>query len=121
VTTSAAAAIAFTVLDIAGASVLDQTKTNSATAAPPQPSVGPTNTTTHATEIVIADIGWNSTPTLSGQTTGYALQTVQQSTVTSLKTAEQAAWLILSAPGTPSCGATMSATAAWTAAIATFS
>ena len=121
VTTSAAAAIAFTVLDIAGASVLDQTKTNSATAAPPQPSVGPTNTTTHATEIVIADIGWNSTPTLSGQTTGYALQTVQQSTVTSLKTAEQAAWLILSAPGTPSYGATMSATAAWTAAIATFS
>ncbi|MHB8490301.1 MAG: carboxypeptidase regulatory-like domain-containing protein [Candidatus Dormibacteria bacterium] len=120
VTSTTGAAIAFSVIDVAGASTLDATKTNFGTVAPPQPSVGPTATTTHPTEIVIAAIGWNGTATLSGQTSGYATQTVQQSSVTSLKTAEQAAWLILASPGTPSYGANLSATSAWTAAIATF-
>ena len=81
VTLSATSALAFTVLDLTGASStpLDQMAKlgGSGTAA----STGTTPVTTQANEIAVADIGWNSTVTLSGQTAAYTTATGQQSTV----------------------------------------
>jgi hypothetical protein len=121
VTVSSSASIAMTVIDIAGASAVDQVATSSGKGTPPQPSVGPTPVTSQANEIVIADIGWNTSLSISGQTPGYSLTTPEQSLVTSTAAGEQAAWQVLSAAGTPSYGATLSGTAAWTGVIATFS
>jgi hypothetical protein len=121
VTLSASAALAFTVLDVAGASAtapLDRTATSSGTST--APSVGPTTTTTQTNEIVISDIGWNSTPTPSNQTAGYTTTAIEQSTVPNTAAGEQAAWRLLSAAGTATYAATLKSSAAWTAVIATF-
>jgi hypothetical protein len=121
-TVTSASALAETVFDITGAltsSPLDKTATlsGSSTAA----STGTTAATSQASEIAIAGIGWNgTTATPSGQTTGYATTAIQKSTATGAATGEQAAWQILTAPGTQTYGATLSASAAWTGAIATF-
>jgi protocatechuate 3,4-dioxygenase beta subunit len=121
-TKASTTAIAFTVLDVSGATgvALDGVATKGGSTQPA--SAGPTATTTQASEIAVADVGWNSgSVTVSGQTTGYTVLPTQQSTVSSTGAGEQAAWRLLSATGTQTYQATISAsTAAWTGAIATF-
>ncbi|MGD0195943.1 MAG: hypothetical protein ABSC35_13895 [Candidatus Dormibacteria bacterium] len=123
VTVSAAAAIAFTVLDITSASAvspLDQVAVTGGKGT--APSVGPTGTTTQADEIVVADIGWNSTETLSNPSHGYSTNPParEQATVKSLASGEQAAWQAVSATGAQSYAATLTSSVVWTASIATF-
>jgi hypothetical protein len=83
-------------------------------------STGTTTTTAQASEIVIANIGWNSTVTPSGQTAGYTVLPLQQATVSSNASGEQAAWRILTTIGTQAYSATLSASVSWAGAIATF-
>jgi protocatechuate 3,4-dioxygenase beta subunit len=121
-TKASTTAIAFTVLDVSGATAvaLDVVATKGGSTQPA--SAGPTAATAQASEIAIADIGWNSgSVTVSGQTSGYSVLPTQQSTVSSTGTGEQPAYRLLSATGTQIYQATISASsAAWTAAIATF-
>jgi Carboxypeptidase regulatory-like domain len=125
VTVSGATAMAMTVADISGASAtspLDQVATTSGNGT--ALSTGATPTTTQSNEIVVGDLGWNGTGTLSGlvfspQTTITA-PVYQKSTVTSLITWEQMAWQVVSAVHTQSLSGTLSAPFAWTGAIATF-
>jgi Phosphoesterase family/Carboxypeptidase regulatory-like domain len=116
------AALAFTVLDMTGATAapLDKIATNSGVGI--NPSVGPTATTSQASEIVVADIGWNTPLTPSAQTAGYTVTAVEQSTVSNTATGEQAAWQVLSATGAPSYAASFppSSSVAWTGSLATF-
>lgn len=120
VTVTAASAIAFTVLDLSDASTapLDvfATSAGSGTAA----STGTTPPTSQTSEIAVADIGWNGTATPSGQTSGYTTTSIEQATVSGTAAGEQAAWRLLSAAGPQSYGATLSASVAWTGAVATF-
>jgi alpha-tubulin suppressor-like RCC1 family protein len=123
VTVSASATVAFTVLDIAGASTvnpLDGVAVAGGTGT--SPSVGPTASTTQASEIVVADVGWNGTETLSGPTAGYTTSPPvrEQATVKSLASGEQAAWQILSATDPQSYAAELTSSVVWTANIATF-
>jgi hypothetical protein len=121
VTLSAPSALAFTVIDVTGGTsgLLDvySSAHGSGTAA----STGSTSPTSASDEIAVADLGWNSSVTPSGQTSGYTTQTgVEQSNVSSLATGEQAAWQMLSSTGAQGYGATLSSSVAWTGAIATF-
>ncbi|MBJ7596270.1 MAG: IPT/TIG domain-containing protein [Candidatus Dormibacteraeota bacterium] len=119
VSVSSAASISFTVLDVTGASApVDQQATSFGTGT--AATTGTTPPTTAASEIAIADIGWNSTATPSGQTLGYQTTTVFQSKASGVASGEQAAWTALSATGTQTYGATLSSSVAWTGAIATF-
>lgn len=120
VTVSGSAALAMTVIEISGAPAapLDRTMTASGTGT--AVSTGTTTTTAQASEIVIANIGWNSTVTPSGQTAGYTVLPLQQATVPSNATGEQGAWRILTTTGAQSYAATLSASVAWAGAIATF-
>jgi acid phosphatase len=120
VTASAASAIGFTVLDLSGASAtpLDKTATNAGTGT--AASTGTTAVTSQANEIAVADVGWNGTPTPSGQTSGYTTTSVEQATVSGTAMGEQAAWKLLGTTGAQSYAATLSASSAWTGAIATF-
>ncbi|PZR80535.1 MAG: hypothetical protein DLM65_07790 [Candidatus Aeolococcus gillhamiae] len=119
VSVSAAASISFTVLDVTGASApLDQQATSFGTGT--AATTGTTPPTVAASEIAIADVGWNSTATPSGQTPGYQTTTVFQSKASGAASGEQAAWTALSATGTQTYGATLSGSVAWTGAIATF-
>jgi hypothetical protein len=127
VTTSASAAITVTVLDVVNASTLDQSATNFGTSFTPQPSVGPTPTTAQANEIVIGDIGWNNkTVTVVANSAAFTpsvsptILPEQQSGVTSLATAEEGGYQVVSSTGTWSFGLSLSATSAWTGVIATF-
>jgi Carboxypeptidase regulatory-like domain/IPT/TIG domain len=120
---AASTAIAFTVLDVSGAaasSPLDVVATNAASSGQTA-STGTTATTTQGSEIAISDIAWNTASiTVSGQTAGYTQLPTQTSKVTSSATGEQGAWQLLSTTGAQSYSATLSASAAWTGAIATF-
>ncbi|MGA7988534.1 MAG: carboxypeptidase regulatory-like domain-containing protein [Candidatus Dormiibacterota bacterium] len=120
VTVSGSAALAMTVIEISGAPAapLDRTMTASGTGT--AVSTGTTTTTAQASEIVIANIGWNSTVTPSGQTAGYTVLPLQQATVPSNATGEQGAWRIVTTTGAQSYAATLSASVAWAGAIATF-
>ena len=121
VTVSINAALAFTVLDITGATTapLDRTATNSGSGT--APSTGTTATTIQAAEIAVADIGWRTRLTPIGQSAGYTTTAVEQSTVTNTAAGEQAAYRVLSATGAQSYAATFpSSSSAWTGAIATF-
>ncbi|MDQ6846610.1 MAG: hypothetical protein M3019_03380 [Candidatus Dormibacteraeota bacterium] len=119
ISVGSAASISFTVLDVTGASApLDQQATSFGTGT--AATTGTTPPTNAASEIAIADIGWNSTQTPTGQTPGYQTTTVFQSTASGAASGEQAAWTPLSATGTQTYGATLSSSVAWTGAIATF-
>jgi phosphatidylinositol-3-phosphatase len=118
---AATSAIAFTVLEVTGASAapLDMTATNSGSTRPA--STGTTAATSQASEIAIADIGWNLTATPSGQTAGYTTTAVEQSTVSGSAAGEQAAWQLLAATGPQRYSATLRpSSVGWTGAIATF-
>ncbi|MGA8923181.1 MAG: IPT/TIG domain-containing protein, partial [Candidatus Dormiibacterota bacterium] len=122
VTLAASSAIAFTVVDITGAtaSPLDVIATKGGATQPA--STGTTVATAQASEIAIGDIGWNSsTGTVSGQTSGYTVLPTQNATVSGEGASEQGAWQLLSATGAQSYSATLSSsTVAWTGVIATF-
>ena len=121
VTLSASAALAFTVLDVAGASgtaPLDRTAANAGSNA--DPAVGPTATTRQTSEIVVSDVGWNSSLTPGNQTPGYTTTALEQSTVANTAAGEQAAWRVLSTAGAASYSATLKSSVAWTALIVTF-
>jgi hypothetical protein len=120
VTVNTASAIAFTVLDLSGASVtpLDKSATSSGTST--TASTGTTATTSQSNEIAVADIGWNGTPSPSGQTVGYATTAIETATVSGAAAGEQAAWRLLATTGSQSYAATLSSSVAWTGAIATF-
>ena len=120
VTVSGTASLAMTVIDIAGATATPLDKTMTATGASTTASTGTTLTTSQASEIVIADIGWNSAVSVSKQTVGYTPLPFQQATVSGNQTGEQAAWLVVSATGAQSFAATLSSSVAWIGAIATF-
>jgi phosphatidylinositol-3-phosphatase len=120
-TSAATSAIAFTVLEVTGASAspLDVAATNSGSTQPA--STGTTATTSQASEIAIGDIGWNLSATPSGQTAGYTTTAVEQSTVSGNAAGEQAAWQLLTATGPRSYSATLSpSSVGWTGVIATF-
>jgi hypothetical protein len=121
-TAAASSAIAFTVLDITGAttSPLDVIAHNGGATQPA--STGTTVATGQASEIAIGDIGWNSsTVTVSGQTSSYTVLPIQNASVSGDGAGEQGAWQLLSATGAQSYSATLSSsTVAWTGAIATF-
>jgi len=118
--TATTTAIAFTVLEIAGAAglPLDVTATNAGSSQ--SASTGSTATTTQASEIAIADIGWNGTGSASAPTLGYTVVGAQKSTVTNTTEAEQAAWHALSLTGSQTFGVTLSSSVSWSGAIATF-
>ena len=124
VTMSAATSFAVTVMDVTGTSAtpLDLTATAVNTGSTQNSSVGPTPATTHANEIVIADIGWNSANSFAAGTTtaGYTLVPSQQSNVSGLAAGEQAAWLVVSTTGAQSFAGTLTSAFAWTGVIATF-
>jgi protocatechuate 3,4-dioxygenase beta subunit len=120
VTVSGSASLAMTVVDISGATTTPFDKTMTATGTGTAASTGTTTTTAQASEIVIANIGWNSTVTTSGQTAGYTVLPLQQATVPSNASGEQAAWRILTTTGPQTYAATLSASVAWAGAIATF-
>jgi hypothetical protein len=108
------------VLEIAGATglPLDVTATNAGSSQ--SASTGSTATTTQASEIAIADIGWDGTGSASGPTPGYTVVGAQKSTVTNTSEAEQAAWHALSLTGSQTFGVTLSSSVPWSGAIATF-
>ncbi|MFZ0181342.1 MAG: alkaline phosphatase family protein [Candidatus Dormiibacterota bacterium] len=119
VTLSGNAAIAMTILEIAGASstplhgVADAGDHGTAAStgdAPASPQ-----------DIVIADVGWNANVTPGGQTPSFTPTPVEQATAAGSMTGEQAAWEIVNNGQTVSYGATLSTPVAWAAAIATFS
>jgi phospholipase C len=121
VTVTAAAAIAMTVIEvrgIAGSAALDVTA--SRTGSSNAPTTGTTAVTKNADEVAVADIGWNTGVTPSGQTAGYTSLAAAQSKVSGEPIGEQAAVLVLSATGTQSYSATLSKSALWTGVIATF-
>ena len=107
--TGTTAALAMTIMDISGASStgpLDRSTAigDSAGSGSTSPSVGPTATTTDPNEIVVGDIGWNGTPTLSGQAFAPSTSPTnlpgQASTDKGLVTSEQASWEVVGTTGT---------------------
>jgi len=120
VTVSGSASVAMTVVDVSGATATPLDRTMTASGSSTAPSTGTTATTAQASEIVVADIGWNSTVTPSGLTAGYTAAPLQQSTVSSNQTGEETAWLVVTTTGVQSLAATLSGSVAWVGAIATF-
>jgi hypothetical protein len=121
VTLTSSAALAFTVLDVAGATTaapLDVTAVGSGTSK--APSIGPTATSRQPNELVVADIGWNSSTAPSSQTAGYTTTLPEQSSVPNEAAGEQAAWRLLNATASSTYAATLKSSVAWTAIIATF-
>ncbi len=141
VTMNGNTSLAITVLDITGASAnpLDQKATNLYTGSgSTTPSTGTTPTTSQASEIVVAAIGWNganipqneknSVP-LANPTSGYtppnstantAPYLFEESTVSGLAAGEETAWVILNATGAQGYAGTLQSSVAWTGVIATF-
>jgi endoglucanase len=118
VTMSGTAAIAVTVLEVAGTSP-----------APPDNAASVADTGTHAAigvavaspdDIVIADVGWNANVSPGTHTQAFTTTPIEQSTVHSSMTGEQAAWAVVSTSGTQSYGTLLSAPVVWTASIITF-
>ena len=101
-TSAVTSAIAFTVLDVSGAASVSPLDVIAANGGSTQPaSTNFTATTTQASEIAIADIGWNTGTNLSvsGQTAGYSSLPTQTSTVKNTNAGEQGAWEALTATG----------------------
>ena len=118
VTMSGAAAIAVTVLEVAGASPTPLDDVASAGDNSTSAATGAVPAVTQ--DIVIADVGWNADVTPGGQTPSFTTTAVEQSTVEGGMTGEQAAWDVVSNQGTQSYSTTLSAPVVWTATIVTF-
>jgi len=121
VRTALPAAIAVTVVEMSGLASpapLDLVATGIGSSA--HPTIGPTAGTADAQEIAIAGVGWGGSVTASGPSTGYTLLPAKQSTVTNEHAGEATATRLLSATGTQTYAATVSASVPWTGIIATF-
>jgi len=120
-TATAPSAIAMTVVELSGIATsnpLNVTATASGSSA--TPSTGTTATTSDASEIAVADVGWETAVTPSGQTAGYTPLAAVQSRVKGDATGEQAGVEVLTATGTQRYAATLSASVPWTGIIVTF-
>src|SRR5450631_2302355 len=120
VAVSGPAALAVTVLELTGANSTPLDSATSAGASSTAASTGVVTTPDSASQIVIADVGWNADVQPSAQTAGFTTTAVQQSTATGSMTGEQAAWEVTGGAGTQSYGANLSAAVVWTATVATF-
>ena len=120
VTVTAASAIAFTVLDVAGAATNPRDQSATAAGSSTTPSVGPTGTTSQASELAVGVVAPNGTATISGETVGFTPAPVQKSTAIGEATSEEPAAEVLSATGTQTYGATLSTSAGWFAALVTY-
>jgi len=120
VAVSGPSALAVTVLELTGANSTPLDSATSAGASSTAASTGVSTTPDRASQIVIADVGWNADVQPSAQTAGFTTTAIQQSTVTGSMTGEQAAWEVTGGPGSQSYGANLSAPVVWTATIATF-
>jgi phospholipase C len=120
VTVSAASSIAFTVLDVGGASSTALDVTATAAGRSTTASTGITKITGQASEIAIAQVGWSTKVTPSAQTAGYTETTTEQSRVSGSATGEQAAWKLLTTIGVQNYTATFPSIVNWTGAIVTF-
>src|ERR1022692_4718442 len=121
VKTTSAASMAATVVEVSGIAIsapLDVTAATSGSSS--VPSTGTTAATNDASEIAVADIGWATSRTVSGQTAGYPPLPAAQSKVNGNAVGEQAATEVLSATGTHRYSAVLSASVPWTGVIATF-
>ncbi|HVC42967.1 MAG TPA: alkaline phosphatase family protein [Candidatus Saccharimonadales bacterium] len=118
VTVAGAAAIAVTVLEVAGAA--QQPLDNVASAGDSSSNASSGAVTTAAQDIVVGVVGWNANVTPADQTSGFTTTPVEQSTVSNGMTGEQAAWQVAGGDGTQSYGATLSDSVVWTATIAVF-
>ena len=121
VTLSSGATVAFTVLDITGASASPLDKTAAAGGSGTAATTGTTATTSQANELAVAAIGWNSklTATPGAGDTGYTTPAVEQTTGGNVA-GEMTASAVLSAAGAQSYAATFSQSTSFTGAIATF-
>jgi hypothetical protein len=113
-------AIAVTVLEVTGDVTTSVDVTATAGGSGTASSTGATAATAQPSEIAIADVGWNSAATATGQKAGYAATGIEQAKVNGDQAGEQAAWQLLSATGSQSYAATLSSSVVWTGAIATF-
>ena len=118
VTLSGAAAIAVTVLEIAGASSTPLDDVSSEGDVSANASTGTADAS--AQDIVVADVGWNADVTPINSTQAFVTTPVEQSTVNDSMTGEQAAWTIAGGNGSQSYAAALSDAVVWTATIATF-
>ena len=84
------------------------------------PSSGASPTTSQAVELVVAGIGWNQSTSISGQSSGYTVNTSHQSTPSSAVNNVQSAYLVTSATGAQTYAATLGASTFWGDALATF-
>jgi phosphatidylinositol-3-phosphatase len=120
VAVSGPSALAVTVLELTGVTSTPLDSATGAGASSTAASTGVSITPDMASQIVIADVGWNADVQPSAQTAGFTTTAIQQSTVPGSMTGEQAAWEVTGGPGTQSYGANLSAPVVWTATIATF-
>jgi hypothetical protein len=118
VTLTGAAAIAVTVLEIAGASSTPLDDVSSEGDVSANASTGTADAS--AQDIVVADVGWNAAVTPASASPAYLTTPVEQSTVSNSMTGEQAAWTIAGGDGSLSYAAALSDPVVWTATIATF-
>jgi len=121
VKTALAAAVAVTVVELSGIATtapLDVTDTSIGVSA--HPAIGPTASTSATGEIAIAGVGWGGSVIPSKPTTGYTLLASKQSTVSTEPAGEVTATRLLASTGPQTYGATLSASASWTAILATF-
>ncbi len=121
VTLSSGATVAFTVLDVTGASASPLDKTAAAGGSGTAGATGTTAATSQANELAVAAIGWNSKLTATPGTgdTGYTTPAVEQTTGGNVA-GEMTASKVLSAAGAQSYAATFSQSTSFTGAIATF-
>ena len=120
VTVSSTSSIAMTVLDVGGVSAAALDVTASAAGRSTAGSTGTTSTTGQASEITIAEVGWNTKVTPSPVTTGYTQTPTEQSHVSGHATGQQAAWKLLTTIGRQNYKATLSTIVNWIGAIVTF-
>jgi hypothetical protein len=118
VSLSGDAAIAMTVLDVAGAASEPLDNASSSGDASANASTGAAATSSQ--DIVIADVGWNADVNPNDQTGSFTTTPVEQSTVGDSMTGEQAAWEVVGGSGIESYGAELSQPVVWTATIVTF-
>jgi len=120
VAVSGPAALAVTVLELTGANSTPLDSATSAGASSTAASTGVLIPPDAASQIVIADVGWNADVQPSAQTAGFTTTAIQQSTATGSMTGEQAAWELTGGPVTQIYSANLSTAVVWTATIATF-
>ena len=114
------ASLSMTVLDLTGASSSPLDRTATAAGDGKTAGTGTTGTTSQASEIAVAVVGWNGTPTVGQQSSGFTQTSTFQSTAQSNASGEQAAYSVLTASAAQSYAARFSTSQSWTGLIATF-